>query len=134
MASETNPGRADRASPWQGIWDRAAISLSGLCVVHCLLTIALLSAFLPVGSLFADPRIHEIGAMIAIFLGIIAFGQGWLSHGRIIPVIIGGIGILLMVNGLLVPHGIVEAGYTVTGVIILAAGHLLNRRFARPTA
>ena len=48
-----------------GAIDRAAIGLSGLCLVHCIATAVLVMVLASAGGLLVDPRIHEIGLALA---------------------------------------------------------------------
>jgi hypothetical protein len=111
-----------------GAIDRAAIGLSGLCLVHCVGTAVLVMMLASAGGLLVDPRIHEIGLMFAIVLGVIGLGRGALVHGFMLPVAIGGLGLGTMAGSLTLPHGFEEIVYSVFGVLVLALGHDLNRR------
>ena len=108
--------------------DRAAVALSGFCVVHCVATVVLLGTLSSLGHLFTDPRIHEGGLLLATLLGGIALGTGVWRHRRMLPVMIGVPGLFLMAIALLVPHGGGEALLTICGVSLVAAAHLLNAR------
>lgn len=111
-----------------GLWDRAAISLSGLCLIHCVLTLVLVSLLSSVGGVLLNPIIHEVGTGLAIGLGVFALGKGVLDHGYIMPAAIGGLGLGMMLGALHLPHGGEEVLYTIVGVAILALGHDLNYR------
>lgn len=108
--------------------DRLAISLSALCLVHCLLGVALLSLVALAGSIFADPRIHEIGLMAALPLAALSLGRGVLRHRQITPACIGGLGLGLMIGAISLPHGVGEVICTMLGVSLVALAHHLNRR------
>ena len=108
--------------------DRAAVTLSGFCVVHCVATVVLLGTLSSVGHLFSNPRIHEIGLLCATLLGAIALGGGVWRHKRILPALIGIPGLALMAGALLVQHGLGEALLTIMGVSLVAGAHLLNSR------
>ena len=108
--------------------DRLAVGLSGLCVLHCVLGVVLVSTLSLGGAFFADPHIHEFGLMGAVALGAVALGQGYLAHRAIVPACIGAGGLLLMTLGLLVPHGWGEVVLTIAGVCVLALGHVMNVR------
>jgi hypothetical protein len=111
-----------------GTIDRMAIGLSGLCLVHCIGTAVLVMALASAGGLLLDPRIHEIGLMFAILLGVIGLGRGIFEHGFMLPAAIGALGLGTMAGSLTLPHGAEEIAYSVFGVLILALGHDLNRR------
>jgi|KBSSwiStaDraftv2_1062776.scaffolds.fasta_scaffold337978_2 hypothetical protein len=114
----------------RGEWiDRFAIVLSGLCLVHCVLSIFVVALIASIGGLLVNPLVHEIGLGIAIPLGMLAFWRGLRAHGRLEPAMIGGSGLCLMAYALSLPHGVAgEVGFTVIGVSLVALGHTLNRR------
>ena len=111
-----------------GAIDRAAIGLSGLCLVHCVASAVLVMVLASAGGLLVDPRIHEVGLFFAIILGVIGLGRGAAEHGFMLPVAIGALGLGTMAGSLTLPHGAEEVFYSVLGVLILALGHDLNRR------
>jgi MerC mercury resistance protein len=110
-----------------GTLDRVAMTLSGLCLVHCLATALLLGTLSTVGGLLGSPVIHEVGLVLALGLGVVALGNGILQHGRFLPPSIGGLGIGVMAAALTLPHGGFEMVATMLGVVLLATGHFLNR-------
>ena len=113
-----------------GTFDRLAIGLSGLCLVHCLASAVLVAMLASVGGLLVDPIVHEIGLVLAIGLGIVALGRGVVEHGYMMPSAVGGLGLGVMAGALTLPHSGIEVVYTIAGVAILALGHDLNRRAA----
>jgi hypothetical protein len=111
--------------------DRLAICISGLCVVHCIATLIFVTVLASAGTYFlADPRIHEYGLAIAIALASAALLRGVIRHRRLLPIALGGSGLLLMAAGLMVEHGIAEAVVTIAGVSLVASAHRLNTRAA----
>ena len=111
-----------------GVIDRLAIGMSGLCVVHCIASAVLLTVLASAGGLLVDPIFHEVGLMVALLLGVIGLGRGILSHGFMLPAAIGSLGLGMMGGALTLEHGGVTTFYSVAGVLILALGHDLNRR------
>ena len=111
-----------------GFWDRAAMALSGLCVVHCIATAVFVAAAASIGGILGAEWIHETGLVIAMTLGAIGLGRGVLKHGYVFPVAIGSLGLGVMAGALSLPHGGMEVVYTILGVSILALGHDLNFR------
>ncbi len=107
--------------------DRMAMTLSGLCLVHCVTTAVLLALLSAAGGILGSPIIHELGLTLAMFLGALALGRGALEHGFLMPIAVGGVGLAVMTVALSLPHDGTEALYTVIGVGILALGHQLNR-------
>jgi hypothetical protein len=107
--------------------DRMAMTLSGLCLVHCLGTAVLFALLSAAGGILGSPVIHEFGLTFAMILGTIALGRGILEHGFMMPSTVGGLGLGVMAGALSLPHDGTEALYTVLGVGVLALGHQLNR-------
>lgn len=111
--------------------DQFGIGLAGLCALHCLATLVVISALGFGGHLFLfDESIHRIGLALALAVAGIAIGWGLLRHGRMLPfgIALGGLG--LMAVALLVPHGANEFLLTLAGVALVSLGHLLNLRAA----
>lgn len=115
---------------WGGLdsrFDRIAIGVSGLCFAHCLATTIFLAVFSAAGGLL-NPAIHEIGLTFAIGFGMIALGRGIVSHGYMMPAVVGAFGLGIMAGALSLPHGEFETYWTLVGVALVALGHDLNRR------
>jgi hypothetical protein len=108
-------------------FDRMAIGLSGICLVHCLATAVFLAMLSAAGSVLGSPIIHELGLSLAMLLGAVALGRGILEHGFMMPSSVGSLGLGVMAGALTLPHDGSEALYTMIGVGILALGHQLNR-------
>lgn len=108
--------------------DRMAVGLSGLCVVHCLLSVVFVALLSGAGTFLTNPLIHRFGLFGAIVLAAFALGQGYRSHRALRPALIGVTGIAVMTLGLIVPHGWGEVAATVVGVCVLATAHLMNAR------
>ncbi|RED16101.1 MerC domain-containing protein [Parasphingopyxis lamellibrachiae] len=117
-----------RLATENGVLDRWAIGLSGLCLVHCLSVSVILALASSAGGVLLDPIVHEVGLVLAILFGIVAIGRGALKHGYLLPVAISSLGIGAMAGALSLPHGDMELLYTILGVGLLALGHDLNRR------
>ena len=110
--------------------DRWAIWLSAACLAHCVATTVLVAVLSTAGGLLGSPLIHEVGLVLAILLGAVAFGKGVVAHGRPLPLMLGGVGLTMMAAAVIVPHGahhLAESGLTIAGVVVLATGHALNR-------
>lgn len=108
-------------------FDRIAIGLSGICLVHCLGTAVALALLASAGGMLGSPLIHEIGLSLAMLLGFVALGRGAVDHGFLLPVSVGALGLGVMAGALTLPHDGTESLYTMVGVAILALGHQLNR-------
>lgn len=110
--------------------DRAGILLSGLCAVHCVLGIVLVSVLGLGGEMLLSPAIHEVGLALAILVGLVTLGLGVLRHGRFGPLAVGACGVALMGAALAVGHGLSEALLTICGVALVATAHIRNLRHA----
>jgi len=113
-----------------GYWDRLGIWLSGLCVIHCVLTPLLLTA-LPISSSFFnfESWTHWILALLLIPTVVIGFRssirKGRATYVRVL-FLLGG---LLVLAGLLVGENypeIAETILTIIGGLFLVAGHWKN--------
>ena len=108
--------------------DRVGITLSGLCLIHCLAGLLLVTVLGVGGNWLLAPEIHRVGLAFAIVVGVFTIGLGVFRHGRMGPMVLGTLGLALMTAGLFVEHGAQEMVFTVSGVILLACGHILNLR------
>ncbi len=129
MTPDTHPS-ASRPSLRRRL-DQAGIALAGLCAVHCLLTLVVISALGVGGHFLLDENIHRIGLMLALVVAGVAIGWGMLRHGRMLPFAVALAGLALMGAALIVPHGTNEFVLTLVGVGIVSLAHWLNLRAAR---
>jgi len=114
----------------KGLFDRMAIAVSGMCLVHCIASAVFVALLASAGGFLLNPMIHEVGLTIAIGLGVVALGRGVLTHGYMLPAAVGGLGLGVMAGSITLPEGGSGTVYTIVGVLILALGHDLNRRAA----
>lgn len=108
--------------------DQLGIGLAGLCVVHCLATLLLVSALGLGGHYLLDENIHRLGLVLALIVAALAIGRGMLASGRRTPFLVALAGLALMGVALLVPHGTNEFLLTLSGVAIVAGAHWMNLR------
>jgi hypothetical protein len=117
--------------PDSTLFDRLAITLSGLCLLHCLAGVALLSAFAVSGP-WLSHNVHLVGLVLALPLACWALWRGFAQHGQLPVLLLGALGIGLMAISVFVVHGTpVELLASVVGVALLALAHLLNMRALR---
>lgn len=117
-----------RLTSARDLFDRLAIGLSALCFVHCAASVLLVAVVATAGGALLHPAIHEVGLGLAIVLAIVGLGRGYLQHRKPVPMMLGTFGISMMAAALSVPHGLIEAGFTMVGVAAVAVAHFLNRR------
>ena len=109
--------------------DRAAMWLSGLCLVHCLA--------LPLAILLAPTLSHWVEATettthwilfgIAIPISLVAFVQGYRRLRSNLTLLLGGLGLLLMLVAVSHVFGReLEVVLTVVGVTAVMFAHLRN--------
>ena len=110
--------------------DSLGVMLSGLCVVHCLLGLLLVTVLGLGGGVLLAPEVHRIGLALAVGIGAATLGLGALRHGRAGPLAIGAAGIALMTMAVITGHGPAEAILTVGGVGLVAFAHIRNLRAA----
>ena len=84
--------------------DLSAITLSGLCILHCLAGSLLLAAA-AAGADWLGHDAHVWGLALALPLAALALGRGLRRHGRVPVAIIGAGGLLLMAGSLFAGHG-----------------------------
>lgn len=121
-------------SPIRRWLDRAGIFLSGLCAIHCLLSIVVVSGLGLGGQVFLSPDIHRVGLVFAVLIAAVAIGWGALRHRMAAPFVIAMTGLTFMGGALAVPHGVEEAVLTIIGVALVSLGHVLNLRHVHGAA
>lgn len=111
-------------------FDQIGIGLAGLCALHCLITLVVVSALGLGGHFLLAENIHRIGLLLAVGVAAVAIGWGVVRHRRMLPFAVAVSGLVVMTAALVVPHGTNEFLLTLVGVALVSAGHLLNLRAA----
>ena len=110
-------------------YDALGLTLSGLCLLHCVaLPIAALSAPTSLGLLaHEDSLTHIVLLALALPIGGVAFFSSWRHHRSSSTLIIGMVGLLIMALGVshIFGHDN-EITLTITGVITVAGAHGVN--------
>jgi len=106
--------------------DRIAMTLSGLCAVHCVATAVLLGLLASAGGMLGKPIIHEVGLSLAMVIGAVALGRGIREHGFLLPSAVGVTGLAIMAYAMSLHESGLEPAFTILGVSVLALGHRLN--------
>ena len=110
--------------------DQLGIGLAGLCALHCMVTMVVVSALGLGGHFLLEENIHRIGLALAVGVAAVAIGWGVLRHRRMLPFAVAMTGLVLMAAALVVQHGSNELLLTLAGVSIVSLGHVLNLRAA----
>ena len=119
-----------------GFADKAAISVSGLCLVHCL-ALPLLVAFYPVAFVLAlsEEFFHWAMVMMAIPISTASLFIGCQKHEKRQVLLVGVVALALLLAPFAVPHEVIneqmEVVVTVLGALLLATAHIMNFRLCR---
>ena len=117
-----------------GLLDRAAIALSGLCVLHCLAMPMVLLALPFLGELTAE-HFHLQMLVVVVPVSTIAMALGFRRHRSVAVMIAGGVGLAFLIVGGTWMHneiGIVaDRATTIAGSLLLATAHFYNSRLSR---
>lgn len=106
--------------------------MSGLCLVHCVLSIVIVSALGIGGEFLLAPVFHRVGLALALVIAAVTIGWGAIQHRRAVPFVIAMMGLTFMGGALAVPHGLHEMVLTIIGVGLVSVGHILNLRAHLP--
>lgn len=117
------------------LWaDYSGVVVSSLCAVHCALTPLVAMAFPHILARYHAPWVHIAFLAVVAPLAIYAFKKCYGEHGRWVPLVLGGSGLVLLTSWELV--GVVhsyEPVLTVLGSGLLISGHWLNLKFCKHT-
>lgn len=135
MTSELLNGAIIRSIPWV---DRLAISISTLCIIHCLFSPLLLLA-LPVlmPTFLGGETLHFWLVLAIIPSSIFALGMGCKQHKRTQFLFLGFIGLSFLLLGIasevLGLEHIWERIFTVAGGMLMGLAHVRNFKLCRDT-
>ena len=117
-------------------FDRVAIALSTICIVHCL-AMPFVIALLPVTALAlgSDGHFHSLMLWFVVPTSIVGFGLGLRVHRRFEIVVFGALAIAALAIAALWGHSgwdpSVEIVVNVAASVALAAAHWRNFREVR---
>lgn len=105
--------------------DISAITLSGLCLVHCLL-LPLIVAILPMAGVLAENEwIHKAFVVTALPISGLLILRGKCTHGRMVFLALAISGLSLLIAGAFAEQlEAYETPITVLGALLLACAHL----------
>jgi hypothetical protein len=116
--------------------DRIAITLSTICIVHCL-AMPVLVAALPVlaVTLGTDGHFHALMLWLVVPTSALGFGFGYRVHGNAAIVVAGTAAVIVLAVVALWGHDhwnpTVEVGVNVLASLLLASAHWRNFREVR---
>lgn len=121
----------NKSSADSGILDHIAITLSSLCLVHCLLLPTAIVA-LPLLAQFNQVHFHTQMLVVVIPVSVFAYSLGYPRHRNKTIVAWGLAGIGIMFVGGTIAHAhfgnLADTSLTIAGSIILATSHYFNNR------
>ncbi len=114
--------------------DKAAVTLSGLCLLHCL-ALPLVLIVLPFINAVSLDGLHAEMLLVVIPVSSVALLLGFRRHGnrRILLAGIGGMALLILGGTVAHDHyGVIaDRTLTIAGALVLAFTHYRNSRLAR---
>lgn len=108
--------------------DKIGIGLSGLCLLHCLLT-PILILLIPSMSVGGHDMVHVALFAVLPFVALAAFVPGFKRHHdkRVFYWALPGIALIAIGAVVLDGQMLAETGSTILGSLLLIRAHLLNR-------
>lgn len=117
--------------------DKTAVTLSGLCLLHCL-ALPLVLIALPFLGEFSAEHLHAQMLIVVIPVSLFAFATGYRRHRNSCVIACGVLGMIVLVIGGTVAHryyGLTaDRLLTIVGTMILAVTHFYNSRLSRHRA
>lgn len=116
--------------------DKASISLSVLCAIHCLATPLLVIFLPPLAGLPLHNEAFHLWLVIAILpMSGYALTLGCKKHKRHRVLILGGMGLVVLLLTVMLGHERLGENWekilTVCGATLVALGHILNYRLCQ---
>ncbi|WMO14452.1 MerC domain-containing protein [Pseudoalteromonas piscicida] len=117
----------------QSFGDKAAIGLSMLCLVHCLILPFLLFVLPPLAGLLAlsDEAFHEWLLIAVLPISVLALGFGYVRHKSGLVVGLGLMGCTFLVLATILGEQRGETLFTVLGSMLISYAHLRNYALRR---
>ena len=141
VLSALNTNQSLEKKIMQPLFDRIAIILSSICVIHCI-ALPIIASLTPLFAvtLHHGNNLHEFWFhyFILIFIlpfSILAIILGYRHHRQILPAVIAAVGLSILVftsifAGTLISNQIIphegETWLTLSGGIVHAIGHIMN--------
>jgi hypothetical protein len=116
--------------------DALAMSLSGLCIIHCLALPLALTLFPIFASALVDDQLfHGVMYLGVLPTSCLAFFLGFRHHRDRTLIIVGGTGLVILGVAALFGHDwfghLGERLVTSLGGLVLASAHVINYRHSR---
>jgi len=118
-------------------FDHIAITLSTICIVHCL-AVPVIVALLPVVALtwgLNDAAFHTLMLWFVVPSSVLGFAFGYHAHRGAMIVLLGAVAIAVLALAAFYGHGVwstgVETAVNVAASVLLAVAHWRNFRAVR---
>lgn len=108
--------------------DFLGVCLSGLCILHCLVT-PLLLALGGVGAIgvwFESAWVHYLLLAPICLVLVWSLPIAWIKHRNLSPLLLGASGFSVLLLSLFVPEAL-ESILAIAGSLVLMTAHLFNR-------
>lgn len=132
LSVDVSPLVSVRHKVMNEFWDRLGISASMLCIVHCLLTPAVVLFSPLVGEWMSAPAFHAVIVIIVVPIALWALWRGYTQHKQKRVLILGVIGIALIFGAIWVGHeNKWETVLMICAGVLLSLAHLSNLHSCR---
>lgn len=115
ISQASDPPTAPRFNP-----DRIGIAASVFCAIHCIATPLLILCSPSIARAWAHPASHWLVALLVVPLALVMLARGYRRHGRAWIPVTGGLGVLFVVLGAIIPFS--GAGKEGKGLVYIPAG------------
>jgi len=120
----------------QALSDKSAITLSFLCIVHCL-ALPVVVVLLPVIATFnlQDEVVHWWMLFAVVPISLYALTMGCKKHKNYNVMAFGLLGLVILIVTPFLGHDLLgesgESLLTTIGALVIAGGHVINQRLCR---
>lgn len=117
--------------------DKTGVSLSALCLIHCLAGPLLLSVLPSAHELIDETFFHAFLGPFLVLIAAFALYRGYRQHRRMEILVVGSIGVGFLAAGIMAPHYDIVGHYsyqmvlTSIGSLFLIGAHIWNIRSCR---
>lgn len=125
-------------SKLQPLTDKAAVGLSAVCAVHCLLSPIALVMLPSLATLALDDEAFHLAMLMAVVpASLVALTMGCRRHGRVEIYFAGGAGLTVLALAAVLGHDVLgdvgEKVATLMGALVIAFSHVKNYRLCSQT-
>ena len=117
-------------------YDRAGMTASLACAIHCAIVPVALAALPALGLAWLDsPWVDWSMVVLAMVIALRAHRNGYHLHRRCLPAAVAFFGVLTIVVTICLLEGSATHHYIqASGAVIIAGSHLLNHQFCKSCA